>query len=160
MKITILKDFKESPKRCSILWLRGKDGFEFLDRKKFDEYDFSGMVLLRPDGEPAGKLGKDEKILLVDSNWRKAKKMYHRLEEKYDNLKKISINGFVSAYPWKKGRPENGLCSIETLWVLKLLAGERDDSLFQNYKWKDRFFEVNEVEIANILSCKFHHKFL
>ena len=83
MKITIIKDFKESPMRCSILWLKGKKGFEFLDRLKFDEYDFSGFTLLHPDGEPITKIKRGEKILLVDSNWRKAKKMYNRIEQKF-----------------------------------------------------------------------------
>ncbi|MBI2041310.1 MAG: hypothetical protein HYT16_04375 [DPANN group archaeon] len=161
MIITILKDYKESEKRCSILWLRGKKGFEFLDRRKFDEYDFSGFTLLHPDGKPIEKIGKNEKILLVDSNWRKAKRMYNRLALKYDlnsqtssrngkrssvfhNLKKIRIDGFRSAYPWKKGRPDNGLCSIEVLWVLSLLAGKRDDSLLENYRWKMEFLELNK----------------
>lgn len=146
MKITIIKDYKENPKKCSILWLKGKKGFEFLDRRKVDEYDFSGMVLLHPEGEPVSKIKKNEKILLVDSNWRKARKMYNRLEQKF-HLKKISIVGFKSAYPWKKGRPENGLCSIEVLWVLNLLAGQRDDKLFQNYRWKREFLEINKKEI-------------
>ncbi len=59
--------------------------------------------------------------------------MYNRLALKY-NLKKIRIDWFKSAYPWKKGRPDNGLCSIETLWALNLLAGKRDDLLLENYR--------------------------
>jgi len=166
MKIIILKDYKESPKRCSIIWLRGKKGFEFLDRRKFDEYDFSGFTLLHPDGEPVTKIKKNEKILLVDSNWRKARRMYNRLALKYNlnsftssrngkrsgvfhKLKKIRIDGFKSAYPWKRGRPDNGLCSIEVLWVLSLLAGKRDDSLFGNYKWKKEFLGLNK-DIINL----------
>ena len=74
MKIFILKDYKESEKKCSIIHLKGKKGFEFLDRRKFDEYDFSGFTLLHPNGKPIDKLDKNAKILLVDSNWRKAKK--------------------------------------------------------------------------------------
>ena len=143
----ILKDYKESAKKCSIISLKGKSGIDFLDRLKFDEYDFSGMLLLHPDGEPIIKISKNEKILLVDSNWRKAKKMYHRIEQKF-NLPKISVNGFKSAYPWKAGRPENGLCSIEVLWTLKLIAGERDDSLFENYRWKKEFLELNKNTIT------------
>ena len=149
MKIFILKDYKESEKKCSIIHLKGKKGFEFLDRQKFDEYDFSGFTLLHPDGEPITKISKGEKILLVDSNWRKAKKMYNRLALKY-NLKKIRIDGFKSAYPWKAGRPENGLCSIEVLWALKLIAGERDDSLFENYRLKKEFLDVNGKKIIKL----------
>ena len=146
MIITIIKDYKESEKKCSIIHLKGKKGFEFLDRRKFDEYDFSGFTLLHPNGKPIDKLDKNAKILLVDSNWRKAKKMYNRLEQKF-NLPKISVNGFKSAYPWKAGRPENGLCSIEVLWVLKLLAGQRDDRLLENYRWKKEFLELNKNTI-------------
>ncbi|MBI4095290.1 MAG: DTW domain-containing protein [DPANN group archaeon] len=145
MEIFILKDYKESEKKCSIISLKGKPGIDFLDRLKFDEYDFSGMLLLHPDGEPIIKIKKGEKILLVDSNWRKARKMYTRLEQKF-HLKKIRVDGFKSAYPWKAGRPDNGLCSIEVLWVLSLLAGKRDDLLFQNYKWKKEFFEINKIK--------------
>lgn len=146
MKITIIKDFKENPKRCSILWLNGRKGFDFLDRRKFDEYNFSGFALLHPEGEPVTKISKNTKILLVDSNWRKARRMYNRLALKY-TLKKIRIDGFKSAYPWKKGRPSNGLCSIEVLWVLGLLAGKRNDSLFDNYRWKKEFLERNKLVI-------------
>ena len=147
MKIFILKDYKESEKKCSIIHLRGKKGFEFLDRRKFDDYDFSGFTLLHHDGKPVIKIKRNEKILLVDSNWRKAKKMYNRIQQKF-NVKLVSVQGFKSAYPWKAGRPENGLCSIEVLWVLSLLAGQRDDSLFENYLWKKEFFEINKKEIS------------
>ncbi|MEK6807598.1 MAG: hypothetical protein AABX75_01070, partial [Nanoarchaeota archaeon] len=96
MDIFILKDYKENPKKCSIISLKGRPHIDFLDRLKFDEYDFSGMLLLHPEGEPVTKIPKGAKILLVDSNWRKARKMYNRLEQKF-HLKKISISGFKSA---------------------------------------------------------------
>lgn len=150
MKITIIKDYKENSKKCSVLPLQHKEGFTFVSRDFVDDYDFTGMTLLHPEGEPVKKLSKDEKLLVVDSNWRKARKMYKRLEQKYPNMKKISVTGFVSGYPWKKGRPENGLCSIEALFAAFLLAGIRNESLFENYRYKDRFFELNKEVIASL----------
>jgi len=150
MKITIIKDYKENSKKCSVLPLQGKPGFEFVSRDFVNDYDFTGLTLLHPEGEPVKKLSKDEKLLVVDSNWRKARKMYNRLEQKYPTMKKISVSGFVSGYPWKKGRPENGLCSIEAIFATLLFAGIRDESLFENYRYKDRFFELNKEIIASL----------
>jgi len=144
MKITIIKDYHENAKKCSVLPLRGRKDFEFISRDNFDVSDFSGLTLLHPEGKPVKKISKDEKLLLVDSNWRKARKMYSRLEQKYPNMKKISISGFVSGYPWKKGRPENGLCSIEVIFAAHLVAGIHDESLFENYRYKDKFLELNK----------------
>ncbi|MFH0869286.1 MAG: hypothetical protein V1839_03600 [archaeon] len=150
MKVVVIKDYKENEKKCSVLPLRGRKDFEFISRDNFDMSDFSGLTLLHPEGEPVKKLSKDTDLLLVDSNWRKARKMYTRLEQKYPNMKKVSISGFVSGYPWKKGRPENGLCSIEVLFAAFLLAGIYDESLFDSYRYKDKFFELNKEVIAKL----------
>ncbi len=150
MEITIIKDYHENSKKCSVLPLQNREGFKFISRDVVDEYDFSELTLLHPEGEAVEKLSKDEKLLLVDSNWRKARKMYTRLDQKYPNMRKISISGFVSGYPWKKGRPENGLCSIEVLFAAHLIAGIYDKSLSENYKYKDKFMELNKNIIARL----------
>lgn len=151
MKVTIIKDYKENSKKCSVLPLQNKENFTFVSRDFVDDHDFTGLTLLHPEGEPVKTLSKDEKLLIVDSNWRKARKMYNRLEQKYPNMKKISIRGFVSGYPWKKGRPENGLCSIEALFAAFMLAGIYDESLFENYRYKDKFLELNKETISSLL---------
>ena len=151
MKVVIIKDYHENEKKCSVLPMRSRSDFEFINRDNFDVSDFSGLTLLHPEGEPVKKLSKDEMLLLVDSNWRKARKMYSRLEQKYPNMKKVSISGFVSGYPWKKGRPENGLCSIEVLFAAFLLAGICDKTLFESYRYKDKFLELNKEIISSLL---------
>ena len=148
MKITVIKDYRENSKKCSVLPLQNKENFVFVSRDYVDDYDFSGLTLLHPEGEPVGTLDKDAKLLIVDSNWRKARKMYNRLDKKYPDMKKISISGFVSGYPWKKGRPDNGLCSIEAIFAALLLAGIHDESLFENYRYKDKFLELNKEIIG------------
>lgn len=151
MKAVILKDYHENEKKCSILPLKGKPEFEFVDFKDFDSHDFSGLTMLHPEGEIVEKLNAGEKLLIVDSNWTKARRKYTRLEK--FKLKKIRIDGFQTAYPWKKNAPQNTLCSIEALFVARLLAGIYDASIMDNYYYKDKFLELNKGAIA-----RFKHK--
>lgn len=146
MKVVVLKDYHENEKKCSILPLKGRPEFEFVDFKEFDSYDFSGLTMLHPEGEPIDKLGKETKLLIVDSNWTKARRKYTRLEK--FNLKKIRIDGFQTAYPWKKYAPPNTLCSIEALFVARLLAGIYDPEIMNHYYYKDKFLELNKEKIA------------
>lgn len=150
MRVVILKDYRESPKKCSILPLAGRPGIEFV---AYDPHapigrDFTGFTLLHPEGEPAGRLGSDERLLLVDANWPAARGIYRKLDAGGPALRRIAINGFRTAYPWKKNSPPNTLASVEALFVVHHLAGIRDDTLLDHYYFREQFLDLNREALA------------
>ena len=51
----------------------------------------------------------------------------------------------VTAYPRKTpdgSDPSNGLASVEALYMARLLMGDRDDTLLDDYYWKTKFLSA------------------
>jgi len=57
-----------------------------------------------------------------------------------------SLHGFRTAYPRvsKHGTdPENGLASVEALFVAHHLLGRPTDGLLDHYRWAEEFLQLN-----------------
>lgn len=148
--IKIIRYSRVDKKQCSLTALEGRADLKFHNEKAIGKVDFNGCVLLHPDGVELSEADKDKSIILVDAHWKKAMKIVTQLEENYE-LERRGITGFSTAFPRTKGLkgdPVNGLRSCECLWVVKKLLGERDDSLLENYYFREEFFERNKEKIA------------
>ena len=56
------------------------------------------------------------------------------------------LHGYQTAYPRRSKRgtdPENGLASIEALFVAYYLLGRPTDELLQHYRWAEDFLRLN-----------------
>ena len=147
--IKIIRYSRVDRKQCSLTALEGRPDLEFHNEKAIGIADLNGCVLLHPDGIELSEADKDKSIILVDAHWKKAMKIVTQLDETYE-LEKRGITGFSTAFPRTNGLngdPVNGLRSCECLWVIKNLFGERDDSLLDDYYFREEFFERNKEKI-------------
>ena len=69
--ILVLRDPRESIKRCSLTPLRGLEGISFVEYSTNRRVDGSGRVLLHPDGEVLSAADEGADLLLVDCSWRR-----------------------------------------------------------------------------------------
>ena len=69
--ILILRDPRESPKKCSLTPLRGRDGVRFVNHREGLVLETAGRFLLHHVGEELSPADADLGILLVDSSWRR-----------------------------------------------------------------------------------------
>ncbi|MHC5063571.1 MAG: hypothetical protein ACYTG5_06320 [Planctomycetota bacterium] len=138
--VTVIRHPKERISKCSLRFLHERPEFTFLKATKGFRFDASGFLLLDVAAPALSAADRGAPILLLDSTWR----WLPQLQECLDGEPiRRSIPGEVrTAYP-RKSRlfddPEQGLASIEALYLAKRILGEDDPSLLEGYHWKDDF---------------------
>jgi pre-rRNA-processing protein TSR3 len=155
MRFFIVQDYKENRRKCTLTPLAGVDGMTFLclgPRKQAPEAEVPGGVLLHIDGRPlhrsdADLLG-DGCLLLVDSTWARVPKVLRRMKVTAGGrLEKRSLpRGFITAYPRKsklKRDPDEGLASVEALFLAAVILGEPAPDLLRHYRWSAEFLRRN-----------------
>jgi pre-rRNA-processing protein TSR3 len=99
------------------------------------------------DAPPLQASDGDKGIFLLDATWRYASKMLHFVES-HATIEKRSIpKGFRTAYPRRQDdcpNPEEGLASIEALYIVYVITGRDPQGLLDGYHWKDLFLEKNQ----------------
>jgi pre-rRNA-processing protein TSR3 len=81
---------------------------------------------------------------LLDGSWRAADKMVARFEA----VPPRSLHGWQTAYPRvsKLGTdPDNGLASIEALYLAYHILGRPTAGLLDHYHWAREFLEANKL---------------
>jgi hypothetical protein len=150
--IIISRDSKVE-KKCTLFPLRGRPDFSFWT--KDDPLDIpSNSMILFPDGEPFSEdllddIIKDElenegvlNIVLIDSRWKKAKGIADGLPD----LRKVSLEGYVTGAQRKDPPPKGGLASVEALYLASIHLGIPDPTLLSKYHFKDRFLRLNGLK--------------
>lgn len=142
----IIRHKKENLKKCSLRGLEKDKNFRFYTYPKDILPDLSGHILLKMDAPILTKDDSQKPILLIDSTWKYLEKI----------LKVIPINiecrslpkNFISAYPRKQTMcpdPRFGLASIEALYLAFMITNRPTENLLDNYHWKDKFLEENNL---------------
>ena len=143
--ILILRDGRESWRRCSLAPLRGMDGVRFVTHHPDRTLDAEGRILLEP-GAPVLQPGEpDGRLLVLDSSWRRLPKLRARL---VGDVRPRSLPALVTAYPRRSETfpdPASGLATIEALYAARLLLGEDDRELLQGYRFAEEFLERNPL---------------
>lgn len=145
LDILILRDPRESVKKCSLTPLRGRVGVRFLNYDPDARVEVHGRLLLHPDGElltPEDRAGISG-LLLVDSAWRRLPKLLKTLAGEPVRRRLPPLR---TAYPRKSHTfedPERGLASIEALYAALAMLGETRGELLEGYRWGDSFLELN-----------------
>jgi len=140
----IVRHPKENPRKCSVWHLRGRSDLLFLGYPLKRELDLSGYVRLAADGPPLGPADASQGILLLDGSWRWAEVM----ERDFASVPPRSLSGWKTAYPRvsKLGTdPDNGLASIEALFLAHHLLGRSVAGLLDHYRWADEFLSLNGI---------------
>jgi pre-rRNA-processing protein TSR3 len=138
----IVRHTHENPRKCSVLPLRGRPDVWFLTYPVKERPPLDGYVRLAAEGPPLSPTDADKGILLLDGSWRWAAAMTRA----FLDVPARSLSGWRTAYPRvsKRGTdPENGLASIEALFVAYHLLGRPTDGLLDHYHWAREFLQMN-----------------
>jgi pre-rRNA-processing protein TSR3 len=101
-----------------------------------------GYIRLSADGPPLTAENACRGLLLLDGSWRWAAAM----TRDFADIEPRSLCGWRTAYPRvsKLGTdPDNGLASIEALFLAYHLLGRATDGLLDHYRWAEEFLEAN-----------------
>jgi pre-rRNA-processing protein TSR3 len=155
----IIRHRRENVKKCSLRGFETRSDFQFFSYPDCSDAlpDLSQYVVLDIYGEPLSARDSGCGLMLLDATWRLAERMKRQLRA-LDRVPKRSIpKGFQTAYPRRQAdcpNPEEGLASIEALWIAYRLMGKNGDFLLDNYYWKQQFFEKNhmtEISCSDII---------
>src|SRR5947209_693994 len=103
-----------------------------------------GYIRLAADGPELAGADCDAGILLLDGSWRWAGAM----AKTFEDVPPRSLRKFKTAYPRvsKLGTdPDNGLASIEALFLAYHILGRPTEGLLDHYRWKEEFLRLNDI---------------
>src|SRR5204862_6652059 len=134
----------ETPKKCSVLPLRGRPDVVFLNYPVAQRPALEGYVRLAADGPELSVADETSGILLLDGSWRWAASM----TRDFADIPPRSLRGWRTAYPRssKQGTdPDNGLAPVEALYVAYHFLGRPTVGLLDHYRWAAEFLRVNQL---------------
>jgi pre-rRNA-processing protein TSR3 len=139
--ITIIRHPKERRSKCSLTPLEGRADISFCRARPGWTFDATGFTLLALGAPVLSMEDAGRPLLLLDSTWRLLPQLEACIlgEGVRRTLPKVS-----SAYPRVSKiaeDPQGGLASVEALFLAKVMLGERDDTLLENYHWRSEFLE-------------------
>jgi pre-rRNA-processing protein TSR3 len=140
----IVRHPRENPRKCSILPLRGRPGLIFLTHPVTEPLVLDGYVRLAADGPPLSSDDSACGLLLLDGSWRWAEVM----NRNFLDVPPRSLTGYRTAYPRvsKHGTdPDNGLASVEALFVAHVILGRSTAGLLDHYRWAEEFLSENDL---------------
>ena len=151
LDVLILRDPRESPRRCSLTPLRGMDGIRFVSYRPQLELDCRGRVLLHPEGELLTEEDAGRDLLLVDCAWRRLPTLLRTVRG--DPLRRRLPN-LLSAYPRRSRThedPETGLASIEALYAALAILRRPEPELLRSYRWSQEFLALNRERVPRLV---------
>jgi pre-rRNA-processing protein TSR3 len=143
----IVRHSHENPRKCSVLPLRGRAGLVFLNYPVRNRSPLQGYVRLAADGPPLSVADAAAGLLLLDGSWRWAASM----TRDFRDVPPRALHGYRTAYPRTSKRgtdPDNGLASVEALFVAYHLLGRDTTGLLEHYRWGEEFLRSNGLAAA------------
>lgn len=137
----VIRHHKENFKKCSLTPLEGRPDIRFFTAPGIT-YDATGHILLTVDAPVLSRQDKGT-LLLLDATWR----LLPQLEACVIGTPTLRSlpKDMTTAYPRVSSDgqdPINGLASVEALFMARLILGDRDESLLDDYYWKDEFLDL------------------
>jgi pre-rRNA-processing protein TSR3 len=139
----IVRHAKENPRKCTILPLRDRPDVRLLPYPVKEMPDLRDYVRLAADGPELSPADAAWGLLLLDGSWRWAAAM----TRDFQHVPPRSLHGFKTAYPRvsKLGTdPDNGLASVEALYIAYRILGRSTEGLLDHYRWAEDFVRINE----------------
>jgi pre-rRNA-processing protein TSR3 len=140
----IVRHWRENPRKCSVLPLRGRPDLTFLPYPVKQRPPLEGYLRLAADGPPLTAADAAYGLLLLDGSWRWAAAM----TRDFADVAPRSLHGWRTAYPRtsKLGTdPDNGLASVEALFVAYHILGRPTAGLLDHYRWAAEFLSINKL---------------
>jgi pre-rRNA-processing protein TSR3 len=138
----VVRHPKENPRKCSILPLADRPDILLLKHPVARPPDLTGYVRLAAEGPELSAADAGSGLLLLDSSWRWAGVM----ERDFADVPPRSLHGYQTAYPRMSKRgtdPDNGLASVEALFVAYYVLGRPTQGLLDHYRWAEEFLRRN-----------------
>lgn len=142
----IIRHRKENLKKCTLRGLESHPSLHFFTYPQGINRlpSLENTLLLAVDGDPLSEKDQGKHLLLIDATWRLSKKIIHSLPP----LPKRSLPSAIkTAYPRRQEDcplPDQGLASIEALYLAWKLLGVEYETLLDNYHWKLEFLYKNK----------------
>jgi pre-rRNA-processing protein TSR3 len=127
-----------------VLPLKGRTDITFLAYPVSGPLSLESYIRLAAEAEPLSVADADCGVLLLDASWRWAEIM----NRDFGHVPARSLHGYMTAYPRRSKRgtdPENGLASVEALYIAYHILGRRTDGLLDHYRWADEFLRLNHL---------------
>lgn len=140
----IIRHSHENPRKCSILPLRGRPDLVFLTHPVAQRPALAGYIRLAADGPELSPADAECGVLLLDASWRWAASM----TRDFVDVPPRSLQGYRTAYPRvsKQGTdPDNGLASVEALYLAYHILGRPTAGLLDHYRWAEEFLRANRL---------------
>ncbi|MBI3818373.1 MAG: hypothetical protein HY286_06765 [Planctomycetes bacterium] len=144
--ILIIRDARESTRKCSIAAIQGMPNITFRGWRRDHTIALPPHVLLCPGAPPLASEDGGLPLLLVDSSWRHLPQLMRDVRGTFA-LRSIPA-GFASAYPRKSrvfNDPDDGLATVEALFIALAVLGEWRDDILEHYHFKSEFMKINEL---------------
>lgn len=143
----ILRHPKENLKKCSLRGLEARADMRFLSYPGTSAGTLDGHLVLDMDGPLLSAGDASARLCLVDGTWRRAKSMFEALEAECGPFERRTLPaGINTAYPRYQTDcpdPEQGLASVEALYVAYSVLGWDVTGLLDHYHWREDFLRLN-----------------
>ncbi len=140
----ILRHRKENLKKCSLRGLETREDFLFFTYPKGILPDLSGHILLAVNAPPLTLDDKKSGLFLIDATWRYAEIMGRTVS---CPVKRSIPPHYRTAYP-RRQAVEEGLASIEALYLAYSILERDTQGLLDSYHWKEKFLELNHLRVS------------
>jgi pre-rRNA-processing protein TSR3 len=143
----IIRHPKENPKKCSILPLKGRPDLRFFVHPVKNLPPLDGYIMLAAAGPPLTAADAGCGVLLLDGSWRRAREMVRAVA----GVPLRSLSGYRTAYPRVSNLgtdPDNGLASVEALYLAYHILGRPTEGLLDHYRWATEFLRLNGLMAA------------
>ncbi len=146
----ILRHRKENLKKCSLTPLHGHPCLQFfLYPQQIDQLPIAPGTIVLAMGAPVLRADPSEApLLLIDGTWRLAEVMDRQVMQRFgERVQLASLPPCRTAYPRRQtdcADPEQGLASVEALYLAHLLLGRSLEGLLDHYHWREEFLSLNQ----------------
>lgn len=137
--VTIIRHPKERRSKCSLTPLEGRPDFSFLKARQDWVFDASGYTVLGLGAPTLSTADADRPLIILDSTWRLLPSIEDCLVGDFDRR---TLPDIPTAYPRTSKIAEDplgGMSSVEALYLARRLLGQRDDTLLDDYYWRNAF---------------------
>ncbi|MBF8263479.1 MAG: hypothetical protein HW387_1144 [Parachlamydiales bacterium] len=135
----ILRHRRENLKKCSLRGLELRTDLRFFTYPLVSWPDLTHYLLLEVGAPPLTEQDAHRGIFIIDATWRLAALMRRQCPP----IQSRSLpTHFRTAYPRRQTGcldPDQGLASVEALFLSHLLLRRKTDGLLDHYHWKNEF---------------------
>lgn len=151
----ILRHRLENLKKCSLRGLESRQDCRFFTYPTSNLPDLKGYLMLAVGAPPLTRRDAGSGLFLIDATWRYAAKMLNFVDSHTVTERRSIPGGFKTAYPRRQEdcpNPEEGLASIEALYVAYVVLGRDPSGLLDGYYWKEAFLDINSALFKQLRS--------